>query len=182
MKSGICIAAVLLALLFAVSAQAEYSLRNSSVSAGTVAVSSDSSRLVGSVGWVATGKVSQEPWVIIQGLWTPSMEIPSAIGEESLGPYAFALGQNYPNPFKPRTTIQFVVPGTGGENVKTRLVIFDVTGRRVKSLVTDALPAGPHRVEWFGLDENGQPVSSGVYFCRLWAGKNSATKRLIVLK
>ena len=62
------------------------------------------------------------------------------------------LGGNYPNPFNPRTSIRFSLP----RKAEVDLSIFDVTGRRVVTLVQGILDAGPHERVWHGLDGNGR--------------------------
>ena len=76
-------------------------------------------------------------------------------------PSAIALSQNYPNPFNPRTEIGFQVPG----NSYVRLIVCDLLGRQVASLVDDRRPAGNYTVEF-----EGSGLASGTYFCRLLAG------------
>jgi len=81
-------------------------------------------------------------------------------------PWKFELSQNYPNPFNPTTKITFVLPAM----MKAELVVYDLLGRKVKTLVNDALHAGPHSATWDGTNDRGNAVSSGVYFYRLVAG------------
>ena len=90
----------------------------------------------------------------------------------------FALNQNYPNPFNPTTQIQF---GLAGET-KTTLVIFDIAGRQVRSLVQGVVGPGFHTVEWNGKDDGGRTVAAGVYFYRLQAGDFRETKRMTLVK
>jgi hypothetical protein len=75
-------------------------------------------------------------------------------GEE---PVAFALHPSYPNPFNPSTTIRFDVP----EQAPVRLVVFDVLGREVATLVQEELDAGSYEVEWNGTSDAGAPVAGG---------------------
>jgi flagellar hook assembly protein FlgD len=63
-----------------------------------------------------------------------------------------------------------------------RLFIYDVNGARVRTLVDGELPAGAHSVAWNGTDARGQTVASGVYYYRLDAGGQSATKQMVLLK
>ncbi|MBU8920545.1 MAG: T9SS type A sorting domain-containing protein [Bacteroidales bacterium] len=91
---------------------------------------------------------------------------------------ALSLEQNHPNPFNPSTTISYNLPATGFVSIE----IFDVTGRRVKTLVSDVKNPGPHRIEWNGLDETGMRVVSGVYFYRLRAGKEELTKKMVLMR
>jgi len=93
-------------------------------------------------------------------------------------PLAFRLVGAFPNPFNPSTTIRFDLPRSS----QVELMIYDVAGRRVRTLVRETREAGPHEVTWRGLDERGRPVVSGVYFCRLRAGNQEETSRVTLLK
>jgi hypothetical protein len=103
---------------------------------------------------------------------------------EVFGPFevtyraAFSLDQNRPNPFNPATRIRFTVPEDG----HVSLLIYDVAGRRVRTLVDDRMEANHYEIEWDGRDNQGQIVASGVYFCRLEAGKHSKTKKMLMMK
>jgi len=90
----------------------------------------------------------------------------------------FTLSQNYPNPFNPGTSITFQM----NRRAHARLFIYDVNGARVRTLVDGELPAGAHSVAWNGTDARGQTVASGVYYYRLDAGGQSATKQMVLLK
>ena len=87
----------------------------------------------------------------------------SAVDDGQIQPRATVLGQAHPNPFNPSTTIGFALAQSG----PTRLDIFTVDGRHVRSLVSGDLNAGQHSVTWTGVDENGRAVASGAYFYRL---------------
>ena len=88
-------------------------------------------------------------------------------------PTSFSLEQNYPNPFNPSTTIQFAV----ASQAKVRVIVFDVSGREVATLVDERLPPGVYKVIFEGSD-----LANGVYFYRLDAGEFSQTKKLTLLK
>jgi hypothetical protein len=103
-------------------------------------------------------------------------------GREAGLPAAFSLFQNYPNPFNPRTTISFEVPGGAGRR-QARLTVYDIRGRRVKTLVdSPRLEAGTHRIVWDGRSSSGEPVSSGVYLYILKCGETSFTRKLVLLR
>ncbi|SYZ74783.1 exported hypothetical protein [Candidatus Zixiibacteriota bacterium] len=90
----------------------------------------------------------------------------------------FGLAQNRPNPFNPVTTIRYAVPAPG----HVSLEVFDLLGRKVRTLVDDMKSAGIYRIEWDGRDEGNQPVSSGVYFYKLRAGSVIQTRKMLLLK
>jgi hypothetical protein len=103
--------------------------------------------------------------------------VPSGVTEQA--PLSLPrLSQNFPNPFNPRTTIEFTLVRGG----PARLEVFDVRGRRVAVLVDRELPLGDHRVEWAGKDSAGRDVASGVYFYRLDAGEVHQTRRMVLVK
>jgi len=106
-------------------------------------------------------------------LYTDVEEIPSS----SL-PGAFTLSQNYPNPFNPETRIEFSLPQTSYVTID----IFDILGKRIRRLVNERLSAGHKIVTWDGRDDNGQSVSSGVYFYRIVADDFAESKKMILLK
>jgi len=94
-------------------------------------------------------------------------------------PEKFALFQNYPNPFNPLTKIKFAVPlNKGGERgLSIQLIIYDLLGREIATLVNELLSPGTYEVEW---DATG--YTSGVYFYKLKAENYSETKKLVLLK
>ncbi|MCK4414142.1 MAG: proprotein convertase P-domain-containing protein [Candidatus Eisenbacteria sp.] len=101
---------------------------------------------------------------------------PAAVGDESL-PGVLALWANRPNPVHRQTAIRFDLPQAGPVD----LAVFDVTGRRVKTLVSGDLKAGSYQTVWQGTDSEGNPVSSAVYFYRLKSDGETLTKKMMVL-
>jgi hypothetical protein len=95
-----------------------------------------------------------------------------------LPPMAFALRQNNPNPFNPRTTIRFEME----RPAHALLQVFDVAGRLVTTLVNEERSSGTQEVFWQGRDSNGQQVAAGVYFYRLDTGEFSETTRMALVK
>ena len=101
-----------------------------------------------------------------------------AAGDEIL-PRSAELLQNYPDPFNPSTTIDFSTPGAG----PVTLVVYDVLGRQVRTLVSGTLPPGAHSVRWDGRDSRGIPAGSGVYFYRLTTGADfTAVKKMLYVR
>lgn len=86
------------------------------------------------------------------------------------------LEQNYPNPFKRTTTIRFALDAP--DNVE--LVVYDLLGRRVATLLKEQLSAGVYEVTWDARDEGGRLVSSGVYFYTLKVGSHTETRRMVL--
>ena len=96
----------------------------------------------------------------------------------ALTPREFSLGQNYPNPFNPSTNIMYDVPATAN----VFLLIYDILGRNVVTLVNEQHAAGSYSVEWDGKNADGALVTSGIYFYRLEAGQFAITKKMVLLR
>ncbi len=106
---------------------------------------------------------------VTSGVEAPSGELRNA---------GFSLSQNRPNPFSPKTVIEFSLPTAG----PATLEVFDVAGRRVRTLVDQSLPAGPHVVTWDGTDSNDHRAATGIYFYRLTAADETSIKRMIRMR
>lgn len=96
-------------------------------------------------------------------------------------PRRFTLRQNIPNPFNSTTTISFEVPPSGASDQVT-LRILDLLGRTVRTLFHGRVEAGVYTLIWDGLDDQGRPVSSGVYLIRMEGKGFSATKKMSLLR
>ncbi len=93
-------------------------------------------------------------------------------------PALFELSQNYPNPFNPTTTIKYHVEKAGS----TKLVVYDVLGRNVRTLINDVQTAGWHMVVWDGTNDGRQSVSTGTYFYRIEQNGQTESKKMLLLK
>jgi len=93
-------------------------------------------------------------------------------------PVGLNLEQNRPNPFNPSTTIHFTLP----EAAHVSLVIMDAKGSVVTRLLHQQMSAGTTDVRWNGTNSAGHAVGSGVYFCHLRAGKETQTRKMVLLK
>ena len=98
--------------------------------------------------------------------------------EEELIPDEFALHQNYPNPFNPTTNISYDLP----KNKHVSLVIYDVMGRNIRSLINEKKSAGYYRVYWDAKNDIGEPVSAGMYIYTIEAGEFRSVKKMVLLK
>lgn len=92
--------------------------------------------------------------------------------------YRYYLFHCYPNPFSNLTHISFQIP----ENTKCSVDIFDISGRKVKTLNTSTLKPGHHTIKWNGKNNEGKRVASGIYFYRLKTKNYSRMKKLLFLK
>jgi len=100
------------------------------------------------------------------------------VGDLVVAPTAFTLNQNYPNPFNPTTTLRYGVP----EASAVSLIIYDIRGNVVRTMQSETRPAGWYEVVWNGLDDAGQPVSTGLYLTRLQAGSFNQTIKMLFVK
>ena len=98
--------------------------------------------------------------------------------QEELPRNVTSLSMARPNPFNPSTTIAYTVMKRG----HTEILIYDVSGRRVRTLVSRVSAVGTHEVVWDGRDDSGRRVASGVYLYRLRAGDVVDTKKMVLLK
>ncbi len=89
-----------------------------------------------------------------------------------------SLYQNFPNPFNPSTTISYYLP----EDAPVTLSVYDVSGRRVVELVGKVEKKGRYSITWDGKSESGSLVASGIYFSKLMAGKETISKKMILLR
>jgi chitinase len=134
---------------------------------------------------VSSGLVGVMIWEITQDVIGQKQPLLDAIGVEVKNltsvsadrldprPAGFALGDSYPNPVNPSTTIPFVVPS----EAQVRLVLFDILGRKVATLLDGRVAAGAHSVR---LD--GSSLASGVYCYRLESGRFVEVKKLMVIR
>lgn len=105
-------------------------------------------------------------------------DTPTGVDDDATPRFDASLLESYPNPFNPATTIRYHV----SESSRVRLLVFDVSGRRVRTLVDGPKPVGTYEVTWDGTNESNQVMASGVYFVRYKAGSEVATRKTVLLK
>ncbi len=94
-------------------------------------------------------------------------------------PTDYELGQNFPNPFNPVTCLELKLPESGPVTV----AIFNARGREVARILDhEKMEAGVYQLTWNGSNSNGQPMPSGIYFCRLQANGNQHIVKMLLLK
>jgi arabinan endo-1,5-alpha-L-arabinosidase len=113
-----------------------------------------------------------------QNGWPTLDESSKAEQSEGAAPSDNILYQNYPNPFNPTTTIEYDIPNSR----HVRLAIYDVLGKRIKTLMNGQQPAGRYHVAWDGTDEQHLELPAGVYFCRMEARNFSKVIKLVLLR
>lgn len=104
----------------------------------------------------------------------------SAILEGDL-PAAYSLGNNFPNPFNPTTTINYNVEEYGNVSI----VIYDMTGRQVKELINENVTPqinSDYSVVWDGTNDAGSLVSAGTYICRMVSNDFVSTNKMTLMK
>lgn len=90
----------------------------------------------------------------------------------------FVLNPNYPNPFNPRTTISFYLRTAQ----HTTIDIYDVFGRKVRTLVSETLPAGEHEIIWDGRDDRGRKLASGTYLLKFVLPSEILQRKMTLIK
>ena len=99
-------------------------------------------------------------------------------GDDPVTPLQWSLAPNYPNPFNPETLISYTVP----RQANVKLIIYNVLGQRVKTLVNTHATPGTHSIIWNGLSEQGVPVSSGLYIMSLSSGTTYLSQKMVLLR
>ncbi len=102
----------------------------------------------------------------------------TSVKEENVVPTSFFMSQNYPNPFNPTTNIKFGLPN----NANVKVVIYNMLGQQIKTLVNSNLAAGTYNLIWDGTNDAGIKVNSGAYIYRITAGNFVESKKMILLK
>jgi hypothetical protein len=98
----------------------------------------------------------------------PTAQLPTETG----------LGQNYPNPFNPATMLKFSLVEAG----EVQLIVYDIAGRKIQTLVSTRLESGFYDITWDGRNGRGEDVASGVYFARLVAGGKSESVKMSLVR
>jgi hypothetical protein len=93
-------------------------------------------------------------------------------------PNQFELYQNYPNPFNPVTTLQYALPG----DAPVSIMIYDIMGRKVKTLVNKSQNAGYKSIQWNATNDRNEPVSSGLYLYTIQAEEFRQVRKMVLLK
>ncbi len=105
-------------------------------------------------------------------------KISAGPSDPAIVPGEYTLLQNYPNPFNPVTTIQFGLKEDGPVEV----AVYSLTGQKLVILVNEFMEAGTYQVQWNGKDQQGSPVSAGMYLYQLKAGNQRLVKKMMLIK
>jgi hypothetical protein len=121
-----------------------------------------------------TSTAGLNPSSLYQAQLAERLSTPTAVGRsEGALPEKIYLNQNYPNPFNPTTNVEFQIPSLGF----VRVLVFDLLGREVATLLNEQKAAGMYTVQW-----NAHEVPSGVYVCRLEAGGLVQSRKMVLIK
>ena len=156
--------------------QAEHMMRTYVVGSGGAPTSSDHFRANGTVGQpTPIGIGTSSTRVVYAGFWGRRWAL---MGVEPPATYRNEFLQNYPNPFNPVTTIKYSIGSAG----LVEIAIFDVEGRRIRTLVSEVEAPGAYTAVWDGRNDLGQALPNGIYFCRLAGPSRSRVVRLCYLR
>lgn len=133
-------------------------------------------------GWQKSGSLGQQ----IYGAGGPlvfAAELATSVATEKVATTEFALLQNYPNPFNASTLIRYRVPGVSAQrSVPVRLEIFDILGRKVRSLLVESQSPGEREIRWDGRNDQDALVSAGVYFLVLQIEGKRSVRKILMLR
>ena len=105
-------------------------------------------------------------------------ELVTSLNNNNIYSYHFSLSQNYPNPFNPVTRIKYdVPPNVKSQTSNVKLIIYDVLGREIETLVNESQKPGSYEVQW-----DGSRYASGVYFYKLMTDKDIETRKMVLIK
>ena len=134
------------------------------------------------------------------GIWVYDIEFDEYLSdfEPVISPLNTELLGNFPNPFNPETTIEFIIRNSefgvrsyappmknewGGEGwERVTIDIFNIRGQKVRSLLDGLFESGSHSVVWDGRDDSGRELGSGVYLYRMVAGEETSVRKMVLLK
>ena len=98
--------------------------------------------------------------------------------EENSFPYSFYVKQNYPNPFNPNTILQYYLP----KELFVKIIIYDILGNKVNNLFKANQSSGHKFIQWDAMNNQGQPVSAGIYLYSIEAGNFKEIRKMILFK
>ena len=156
-----------------------YLLQSSVVGAAGAPAAGPEHSLVGTLGQpTPIGIASGEEFTLYAGFWMRLLTLLADVEPFAPEPLRTMLFQTYPNPARGSTAIRFSIASAG----PVELAVFDVNGRRVRTLADRYALPGPYAVVWDERDDLGARVPSGVYFYRLNAGSYNSIKRMLIVR
>jgi hypothetical protein len=109
---------------------------------------------------------------------TITMEVVYNVANDNNLPLFTSLEKNYPNPFNPQTNISYSLKQTG----PVKLQIFNAKGQLVRTLIEETQLAGKYNAIWYGKNDSGNPVGSGIYFYKMKTKDYQDIQRMLLLK
>jgi hypothetical protein len=155
----------------------------STVDGGGVSFASAGSFVLGgTIGQPDAGSLIWMPYVVVGGFWGGSVGSTVSIGEDpgtpGPPPLALRIVPPRPNPMSSSAALELELPVA----LDARVEVYDVRGALVRSLLKRELPAGRHRVEWDGRDDQAAPVKTGLYLFRIRVGAVGSTEKVAVVR
>jgi hypothetical protein len=180
-----CLLSIALLQCAAGEASAQASISRFTIDCGGGRSTGGEFTLGGTIGQPDAGRVSGGSFVLSGGFWLGGGIVTAVNGDApsegddhpTAAPVSFRLYAATPNPVGARTIIAFDLPFAG----QVRAALYDVSGRLVRILADEPLPAGRHARGWDRRDGSGTPVPSGIYFLRLDAGKHHGNQKIVVV-
>ena len=159
--------------LSSLSAQAQFSITSSVIGSGGGPATDGTFTLDGTIGQAIIGPVVGSPFTDNQGFWY-TVSASSGVSQLPLQPNGYSLGQNFPNPFNPSTTMRFSVP----ERAKVTMRVLNLLGEEVARVIDgETYGAGTYEVDFLAKD-----LPSGTYIYRLEAGNIVMTKKMVLMR
>jgi hypothetical protein len=116
---------------------------------------------------------------VVEEMEMPYCVTPTEVATTAVAPLPSGRIESVtPNPFNPSALLRFSVARTG----PVRLLVYSVTGARVRTLVDAPMTEGPHEVRWDGKDDGGRDAGSGTYFVRLEGGGDPVSRKVVLLR
>jgi histidinol-phosphate aminotransferase len=164
-----------------IDSETNFMMFNTGTAASAIAAQLDSKGYQVRTGWgmpnyirVSTGRVDE-----MNGFVNALAEIVSLGGlQDAAAPESFGLNAIYPNPFNSQCEIEINTIGSE----KTNLTIYDIAGRKIKTLLNKSIRPGTHRIRWDGKDVTGKTISSGVYIFNLIQGELATSRKATLIK
>jgi hypothetical protein len=167
-------------VVLAGTAGAQTEITRSVVGSGGLGAATATVQIRSTLGQPVIDRVAASQSIVQSGFWSGGFPIVNSVEDDgAVVSVPFALFQNAPNPFNPRTTIAFSVPASA-QPVSLR--IYDLRGRQVRALVDEVLAAGQHRVTWDGRDDRDRPLASGIYTYTLTRAGERLTRKMLLVR
>lgn len=151
-------------------------LKQSAFGSVAVKATSENTTIKGTVGQTFVGSLSSDTLVIESGFWGSIRSV--ALSVDELIPQEFSVSNAYPNPFNPTVSIDFNLPKKSDINIK----IFDLLGRNIFTHNQKSQEPGKYKFQWHGLSNNGELISSGIYYVAIQYQSNIYKQKITYLK